>query len=64
MSRQFNQVGVKIEYPPAYMRHPAYLELIWSGECAPFLDRTEERYAYWDDIRYRKDNPLPTPEET
>ena len=63
-SRQLNQVGMYIEHPPAHTRHPAYLEKIWSRECAPFMDRTEERHAHQDDIRYRPYNPLQTLEET
>jgi Fic family protein len=55
---------VKIDLPPAYTRRPEWLERIWNGDDAAFLQRSDERYAYYDDIRYRKDNPLPTPEET
>ncbi|TNE79853.1 MAG: Fic family protein [Bacteroidetes bacterium] len=55
---------MKIESPPEFKFDPELFEKIWKGDFEPFLDKSDERYFYYDDIKYRKDSPFDSPEET
>ncbi|MBK7956921.1 MAG: hypothetical protein IPK03_01680 [Bacteroidetes bacterium] len=49
---------MKIEKPPHFELNIDYLQRIWKGEFDDFIHNTDERYYYWDDLKYRKEAPL------
>jgi Fic family protein len=52
---------MKLEKPPAFRLEIEYLQRIWKEEFVDFLNKSDEKYYYWDDLKYRKDAPLETP---
>ncbi|MBV7440524.1 Fic family protein [Weeksellaceae bacterium TAE3-ERU29] len=49
---------MKLEKPPLIKINLEYLQRIWEGEFSDFIDRADERYYYWGDLKYRKDTPF------
>jgi Fic family protein len=62
-ARQFNNVVMKIEKPPHYEHNLEYLQRIWKGEFDDFINKSDESYFYWDDLKYRKEVPFKNPIE-
>ncbi|MFN8713746.1 MAG: Fic family protein [Bacteroidota bacterium] len=54
---------MKIEQPPHVEINIDYLQRIWKGEFEELLNKSDERYYYWDDVKYRKGLPFETPLE-
>lgn len=54
---------MKIESPPPFKFDPDLFEKIGQGEFDSFLSKSDERYFYYDDIKYHKDSPFDSPEE-
>lgn len=54
---------MKLEKPPIFELQTEYFDSIWRGDFENFLNKSDEKYYYWDDLKYRKDSPLKTPEE-
>lgn len=52
---------MKIEKPPKFDFNIDLLQRIWSGEFEEQINRSDERYYYWDDLKYRKDLPFNDP---
>ena len=61
--RQSNNVEMKLESPPQLKFDPELFEKMWKGEYESFLNKSDERYFYYDDIKYLKDLPFDSPEE-
>jgi len=55
---------MKLEKTPDFKLQPEFLDKIWSGQFESFLNRSDEKYYYWDDIKYRKDSPFDDPFES
>lgn len=49
---------MKIEKPPQFELNIEYLQQIWSGKFRDFFIKSDEKYFYWDDIKYKKDMPF------
>lgn len=54
---------MKLESAPKYDFKPELFERIWQGDFESFLNLSEERYFYYDDIKYRKDAPFKDAQE-
>lgn len=54
---------MKLEKPPKTQLNIDYLQEIWRGEFKDFIIKSDEKYYYWDDIKYRKDVPFESPIE-
>lgn len=54
---------MKLEKPPKTQLNIDYLQEIWRGEFKYFIIKSDEKYYYWDDIKYRKDVPFESPIE-
>ena len=54
---------MKIERPPHFKLNLEFLQRIFAGDFNEFINRSDERYYYWDDVKYKKDLPFSTPEE-
>lgn len=54
---------MKIEKPPKFKVNLDILKRIWAGEFDDHINKSDERYYYWDDIKYKKDLPFNNPEE-
>ena len=61
--RQFNNVNMKLEKPPVFKWQSELLPRIWQGDFEEFLSKSDEKYFYFEDIKYRKDAPFENPEE-
>lgn len=48
---------MKFENPPEFERTEEILDDYFSGTYLDFLKKTDERYFYWDELKYRKDLP-------
>ena len=44
---------MKLEKPPVFKLESKYLEGIWRGDFESYLNKSDEKYYYWDDIKYR-----------
>ncbi|MEC4114870.1 Fic family protein [Myroides pelagicus] len=49
---------MKLEKPPKCELNFDYLQGIWRGEFKDFIIKSDEKYYYWDDIKYKKDVPF------
>ena len=49
---------MKIEKPPHFDFKMAYLKRLLTGEFEDFINKSDERYFFWDDIKYKKDLPF------
>jgi Fic family protein len=49
---------MKIEKPPHFEFNLEYFNRILNGEFEDFIYKSDERYYYWDDIKYKKDLPF------
>ncbi|MDM1408409.1 Fic family protein [Myroides sp. DF42-4-2] len=49
---------MKLEKPPKCELNFDYLQRIWKGEFKDFIIKSDEKYYYWDDIKYKKDVPF------
>ena len=49
---------MKLEKPPKCELNIEYLQKIWKGEFRDFITKSDEKYFYWDDIKYKKDVPF------
>lgn len=49
---------MKLEKPPKFELNIAYLQGIWRGEFKDFIIKSDEKYYYWDDLKYKKDVPF------
>ncbi len=49
---------MKIEKPPQFELNIEYIQQIWSGKFRDFFIKSDEKYFYWDDIKYKKDMPF------
>lgn len=49
---------MKLEKPPKCELNIEYLQKIWSGEFKDFILESDEKYFYWDDIKYKKEVPF------
>lgn len=54
---------MKLESPPYFKLKPELLEQIWQGDFESYLNKSDERYFYFDDIKYHKDSPFKNPED-
>ncbi|MBS4062015.1 MAG: Fic family protein [Bacteroidetes bacterium] len=54
---------MKIERPPHYEFNLEYLQRIRKGEFDDFINKSDEQYYYWDDLKYRKEVPFENPIE-
>lgn len=54
---------MKLEKPPFIDINIDYLQQIWKGEFDDFLNKVDEKYYYWDDLKYKKDTPFKDPLE-
>ncbi|WP_313090006.1 Fic family protein [Chryseobacterium flavum] len=54
---------MKIESPPKTEVKVEYLLDIWKGKYEDFLDSSDEKYYYWDDLKYKKNVPFKDPIE-
>lgn len=54
---------MKLERPPEFKLQSGLLQQIWQGDFESFLNKSDEKYYYYDDIKYRKDLPFDSPEE-
>lgn len=53
-----NLTIMKIEKPPKFKLNIEYLQRIWAGEFEEQINKSDERYYYWDDLKYKKDLPF------
>ncbi len=51
---------MKLEKPLGTTLNIDYLQKLWGGEYKDFIVKSDERYYYWDDLKYRKDLPFDT----
>lgn len=49
---------MKLEKPPLIEINIDYLQQIWKGEYDDFLNKADEKYYYWDDLKYKKNAPF------
>jgi Fic family protein len=49
---------MKLERPPVVEINIDYLRQIWKGEFDGFLNKADEKYYYWDDLKYKKEAPF------
>lgn len=49
---------MKLEKAPIVEINTDYLQQIWNGEFDDFLNKADEKYYYWDDLKYRKESPF------
>lgn len=49
---------MKLEKPQSTQLHIAYLQQVWQGAFKDFIRKSEEKYYYWDDLKYKKDLPF------
>jgi Fic family protein len=49
---------MKVEKPQPTQLHIAYLQQVWQGTFKDFISKSEEKYYYWDDLKYKKDLPF------
>lgn len=54
---------MKLEKPPIVKINLDHIQKIWDGEFEDFLNKADERYYYWDDLKYKKDTPFNDPLE-
>jgi len=54
---------MKIEKPPKFELNVDFLKRILAGEFEEQINKSDERYYYWDDVKYRKDLPFDNPIE-
>lgn len=54
---------MKIEKPPKFEMNLDFLQRIWAGEFDEAINKSDELYYYWDDLKYKKDLPFVDPEE-
>jgi Fic family protein len=54
---------MKLEKPPFAEVNFEYLQNIWKGEYGNFINKSDEKYYYWDDVKYKKETPFETPIE-
>ncbi len=54
---------MKLEKPINTNINIEYLQKVWSGAFTDFISNSDEKYYYWDDLKYRKDVPFDTPAE-
>ena len=54
---------MKIKPTPAFKFKPELFEQIRQGDFEAFLSKSDERYFYYDEIKYQKNCPFPSPEE-
>lgn len=52
---------MKFENPPKRLKSNELLEDYFSGKHDDFLKKTDERYFYWDELKYRKEQPYDDP---
>lgn len=52
---------MKLEKPPFTEISIDYLQQVWKGEFEDFLNRVDEKYYYWDDLKYKKNTPFDDP---
>ncbi|KIX20080.1 hypothetical protein SY27_16340 [Flavobacterium sp. 316] len=49
---------MKLEKQPYTKLNIEYLQKVWKGEFRDFIIKSDEKYYYWDDLKYRKDAPF------
>lgn len=54
---------MKLEKPPKFELNVDMLQRILKGEFEDQLNKSDELYYYWDDVKYKKDLPFTHPEE-
>jgi hypothetical protein len=54
---------MKIEKPPKFELNVDFLKRILAGEFDEQINKSDERYLYWDDLKYKKDLPFNNPAE-
>lgn len=52
---------MKLEAPPHYKFQPELFEKILNGEFESFLQVSDERYFYFDEVKYREEAPFQSP---
>lgn len=52
-----------LEKPPVFEFRTKYLESIWQDTFKLYLNQADEKYYYWDDVKYKKNAPFNTPKE-
>ena len=52
---------MKFENPPERIKSDDLLDDYFSGKYDDFLKKTDERYFYWDELKYRKELPYDDP---
>lgn len=54
---------MKLESPPHFILKPELFEQIWQGDFESYLSKSDERYFYFDDVKYYKDSPFKNPKD-
>jgi len=54
---------MKLESPPSFKLMPELFEQIWQGDFESYLNKSDERYFYFDDVKYCEDSPFKNPED-
>jgi len=54
---------MKLEKPPTFEFQTKYLESIWQDEFKLYLNQADEKYYYWDDVKYKRNAPFETAKE-
>lgn len=54
---------MKFEKPPFVEINMEYLKMVTSGEYSDFLNKSDLRYYYWDELKYRDNLPLESQQE-
>lgn len=49
---------MKLEKQPDTRLNIEYLQKVWNGEFRDFIIKSDEKYYYWDDLKYKKDVPF------
>lgn len=49
---------MKLEKQPDTRLNIEYLQKVWNGEFRDFITKSDEKYYYWDDLKYKKDVPF------
>lgn len=52
---------MKLEKPPRFQLQVELLQRLWEGEFNEAIFQSDERYDYWDELKYRKDLPFENP---
>ncbi|SDT04837.1 Fic family protein [Winogradskyella sediminis] len=49
---------MKLEKPPKFELNIKHLKKIIQGEFTEFIQKSDEKYLYWDELKYKKNTPF------